>query len=69
VIDVGAILTPGGKYVDERDGKRLRDDDGVHISNDGARLVGATIIPELLRIAQRPPAGVAASPAAGPGPG
>ncbi|SNQ46271.1 conserved membrane hypothetical protein [Frankia canadensis] len=52
VIDLAAILTPGNKYVDEIDGVRLRDDDGVHISNGGARLVGEAIIPQLVQIAR-----------------
>jgi peptidoglycan/LPS O-acetylase OafA/YrhL len=68
VIDITSILTPGNKYVDELDGVRLRDDDGVHISNGGARRIGAAIIPQLLRIAQGPAAAAAPQTVvAGPG--
>ncbi|WP_268904155.1 acyltransferase family protein [Candidatus Frankia alpina] len=69
VIDITSILTPGNKYVDELDGVRLRDDDGVHISNEGARRIGAAIIPQLLRIAQGSAADATAPQTARTGPG
>jgi peptidoglycan/LPS O-acetylase OafA/YrhL len=71
VIDIAAILTPGNKYVDEIDGVRLRDDDGVHISNGGARRVGAAILPRLAEIAHGHDArhSNGAVQAAGAGPG
>jgi peptidoglycan/LPS O-acetylase OafA/YrhL len=75
LVDITSILTPGDTYVDELDGVRLRDDDGVHISNGGARRVGTAIIPQLLRIARAPAGGQQAqaapqaAQAAGAGPG
>ncbi|WP_261575541.1 DUF459 domain-containing protein [Frankia gtarii] len=69
MIDIASILTPGNKYVDELDGVRLRDDDGVHISNGGARRIGTAIIPQLLRIAQGSAANATAPPTTGTGPG
>ncbi|ETA00895.1 putative acyltransferase [Frankia casuarinae] len=71
VIDITSILTPGDKYVDELDGVRLRDDDGVHISNGGARRIGVAIIPQLLRIARGAAAAAPAptTPTTGAGPG
>ncbi|MCM3885932.1 acyltransferase [Frankia sp. R82] len=52
IIDLAAVLTPGNRYVDELDGVRLRDDDGVHISAGGGQRIGAAIIPQLLQIAR-----------------
>ncbi len=66
LIDITPILTPGNKYVDDLDGVRLRDDDGVHITNGGATRIGRAIIPELARIAQSAGAGGQPAQAAGP---
>ncbi|MCK9921808.1 acyltransferase [Frankia sp. AgPm24] len=75
VIDLGSVLTPGNRYVDELDGVRLRDDDGVHISDGGGQRIGTAIIPQLLRIARALPPSASAPTtttipqAAGAGPG
>lgn len=44
LVDLGALLTPGGVYRGDRDGVPVRQDDGIHLSLAGARIAVKPII-------------------------
>ncbi|OHV39673.1 acyltransferase [Parafrankia soli] len=66
VIDLAAVLSPGNEYRGEIDGVRVRDDDGVHISNGGGARAGQMVLPELLKLARPATARGADGPAPAP---
>nr|WP_230203002.1 acyltransferase family protein [Parafrankia discariae] len=66
VIDLAAALSPGNAYRGEIDGVRVRDDDGVHISNGGGARAGQMVLPDLLKLARPATASSADGPTPAP---
>ncbi|CAA9239923.1 MAG: hypothetical protein AVDCRST_MAG20-1679 [uncultured Acidimicrobiales bacterium] len=50
-VDLAAYLCPAGRFVDEREGVRMRED-GVHFTAEGGRLVWRWLAPQLERMAR-----------------
>ncbi len=53
VVDFGAMICPGGRYVTSIDGVRVRNVDGVHFPPAAIGPVAAQLLPELRRLAAR----------------
>jgi lysophospholipase L1-like esterase len=49
VVDVAGLLTPGGRFEAFRDGRRIRQPDGVHVAPAGAAIVAREIMRRLER--------------------
>jgi peptidoglycan/LPS O-acetylase OafA/YrhL len=52
-IDLHELLCPHGEYTVELDGLRVRGEDGVHLTPEGAELVRDWLYPQLARIARQ----------------
>ena len=53
VVDVGKVLSPGGHYTRMIGGVAVRNDDGIHVTAEGARLLTAKVLPQLAAIGSR----------------
>jgi hypothetical protein len=53
MLDLRGLLCPGGKFLSHHDGKPLRTDDGIHLTQDGARYVWDWLEPRLVKLAPR----------------
>jgi peptidoglycan/LPS O-acetylase OafA/YrhL len=53
LVDFGAMVCPGGRYVTSIDGVRVRNVDGVHFPPAAIQPIAAQLLPELRRLATR----------------
>jgi hypothetical protein len=53
LVDFGAMICPGGRYVTSIDGVRVRNVDGVHFPPAAIQPIAAQLLPELRRLATR----------------
>ena len=53
VVGLGAQLSPGGRYAATIGGATVRDEDGIHLTTDGARLVEPWLLGSLRRLSAR----------------
>ena len=53
VIDLGKMLSPHGRYATSIDGVKVRTDDGIHLTFEGARMVGGKLLPQLVPLGQQ----------------
>jgi len=68
VLDLGGLLTPGGRYLATIDGQRVRCRDGVHISLSGGQWLAPRVLPQLVRLGRHHQAVVGARVAVPPMP-
>jgi hypothetical protein len=53
VVDIGRIFSPKGHYTRRIDGVAVRTDDGIHVTEEGARLLTPKVLPQLAAMASR----------------
>jgi hypothetical protein len=51
MLDLRGLLCPGGKFLAQHDGKPIRTDDGIHLTQDGAHYVWDWLAPQLVQLA------------------
>jgi hypothetical protein len=55
MLDLHGLLCPGGKFLARHDGKPIRTDDGIHLTQDGAHYVWDWLAPRVVRLAPAVP--------------